>query len=159
MSGEPSGSLNSSRRSSPLRATFTDSDGMPTALSPPEVSMLNMSVELYLSGSCVLIVGPVFSEVALKLPVFEFELAFVFAFKFEFEFVPLVSILQPPAIASRLKRQIVPTIIRSIFFLVCIDTSLKRLTTLPIDSLKGEQSKDSMRAGGFGTDTPSPELC
>src|ERR1041385_3860866 len=131
MSGEPSGSLNSSLRSSPLRATLTDNEGMPTALSPPEVSMLNTSVELYLSGSRVLIVGPVFSDVALKLPVFEFELAFVFAFKFEFELVPLVSILQLPAIAGRLKRQIVPTITRPIFFL-CIDTSLKRLTTRSI---------------------------
>src|ERR1043165_1559858 len=134
MSGEPSGSLNSSRRSSPLRATLTDNDGMPTALSPPEVSMLNTSVELYLSGSRVLIVGPVFSDVALKLPVFEFELALVFAFTFEFELVPVVSILQPPAIASRLKRQIVPPIIRRMFMFLCIDTSLQRLTTRSIYS-------------------------
>src|SRR2546423_12157407 len=132
---------------------------MPTALSPPEVSILNTSVEVYLSGSPVLIVGPVFSEVALKLPVFEFELAFVFAFKFEFEFVPLVSILQPPAIASRLKRQIVPTIIRSMFFFLCIDPSLKRLTTRLTKFTEGEQSKDSMRARRFGTYTPLSELC
>src|ERR1043165_865781 len=120
------------RRSSPLRATFTDSDGMPTALSPPEVSILNTSVELYLSGSRVLIVGPVFSDVALTFPVFEFELALVFAFKFVFELVPLVSILQPPAITSRLKRQIVPPIIRMFLFL-CIDPSPKRLTTRSIE--------------------------
>src|ERR1051326_596967 len=151
MSGEPSGSLNSSRRSSPLRATFTDSEGIPAALSPPEVSMLNTSVELYLSGSRVLIVGPVFSDVALKLPVFEFELALVFAFKFEFELVPPVSTLQPLVITSRLKRAIIPLIIRRLFMFLCIDTSLQRLTTRSIYLVKGERSKDNMRLHSFGT--------
>src|ERR1043166_1720411 len=132
MSGEPSGSLNSSLRSSPLRATFTDSDGMPTALSPPDVSILKTSVELYLSGSRVLIVDPVLLDVALILLEFEFELAFVLAFKFEFELVPPVSTLQPATSASRLKRHIVPTIIRCRLFLVCIDTSLQCLSTRSI---------------------------
>src|SRR5437588_12533466 len=65
------------------------SDGIPIALSPPSVSMLKTSVAEYLSGSRVLIDGPLLSELALKLLLLiaEFALLLAFAFAFAFEFV------------------------------------------------------------------------
>ena len=62
---------------------------MPIALSPPSVSMLKISVAEYLSGSRVLIDGPLLSELALELSLFVAELALLFelAFAFPFEFM------------------------------------------------------------------------
>jgi hypothetical protein len=85
--------------------------------------MLNTSVELYLSGSRVLIVGPVFSD-EFELPLFEFEFAFEFAFMLALAFGPVVVTLQPVAMTNRLNQLKVPTIVRNIFRR--IDTSLKR---------------------------------
>src|SRR5437870_5253210 len=62
---------------------------MPIAFSPPWVSILNTSVAEYLSGSRVLIDGPLLSAPAFKLLLLiaEFALVFVFTFAFAFEFV------------------------------------------------------------------------
>src|SRR6185436_5117232 len=51
MRSEPSGSLNDTRRSAPLRATSADNEGMPMVFWPPSVSALKTRTARYFSGS------------------------------------------------------------------------------------------------------------
>jgi hypothetical protein len=54
--------------------------------------MLKVSVAAYLSGSRVLIDGPVFSEAVLELSALALEFAFVLAFAFAFESVVVIGL-------------------------------------------------------------------
>src|SRR6267142_3416100 len=98
MRSEPSGSLNETRRSSPLRATSADNVGMPIVFSPPPVSALNTSVARYFSGSRALI--PESDSVAgLALTFAGAEFVFAAMLVFEFVFV-VVGVPQPIAIET-----------------------------------------------------------
>src|SRR5260370_39832976 len=82
MRSEPSGSLNDTRRSAPLRATSADKVGMPIVLSPPSVSADSVNVARYFSGSRAAMLAVSTGAAALTLAgaVLVFATAFALAF-------------------------------------------------------------------------------
>src|SRR5262245_40943239 len=131
MSGEPSGSLNSTLRSSPLRATWIDKDGMPIAFSPPCVSRLKVSVAEYFSGSRVLMFELALSEFALTFsaPAVACALALLFAFAFAFAFEFFGG--RQELTNTRTRITSVPTVAKAEYRLLCIKTSLASLGDEP----------------------------
>src|SRR5436190_15886233 len=110
---------------------------MPTALSPPVVSMLKTSVALYLSGSRALMPAPAVSLVfAFVSLIFEFALVFAFELLFRLVF-ELVVTLQPPAHTTSANRLNAPAIVGIILSLRIINLCHVRLERcLNLNSLK-----------------------
>src|SRR5882762_2780764 len=105
MRSVPSGSLNATRRSSPLRATAADNVGMPIVFSPPPVSALKTSVARYFSGSRALILegdsGELFALIFAGVE-FVFAAMLVFEFGFVLDGVPQpLAIETSPIVATR----------------------------------------------------------
>src|SRR5713101_5150123 len=108
MRSEPSGSLNETRRSAPLRATSADKVGMPIVLSPPSVSADSTNVARYFSGSRAAMLAVSTGAAALTLvgAVLVFATAFVLAFELVLVAGWQAALSRPSVITAKRKKSV-----------------------------------------------------